>query len=393
MQKITENILWTGIKDWDLRHFHGQELSTQRGTTYNAYIILDKKNVLVDTVWPPHALPFMDEIRAFGVENIDAIIINHMEPDHGGTLGMIMDIKPDIPIYCTQKGKEIITSYFRKDWNFVTVKTGDTLDIGENTLTFVEMKMIHWPDSMMVYADKEKVLFSNDAFGQHYCTKSLFNDEVDNHELYQEAIKYYANILTPFASLIKSKVLEINKLGLDVKIIAPSHGVLWRENPFQIVEKYLEWSDSYQEDFVVVIYDTMYQSTKKMAEGIEKGLRGKGVLVKLYNAAVTDPSYLLTEIFKSKGMAVGSCTVNNGAMASIHTLVHEIRSHKFKDKPFLAFGSHGWSGEAARDIHEGLLAAKLSPVANPVTAKYNPGEDVLEACEKAGAMLADILKI
>ena len=393
MLKISENVYWDGIQDWDLKLFHGHELSTHRGSTYNSYVIKDEKTVLVDTVWFPHKETFMKRIEAdVGVDNIDMIIIQHNEPDHGGALEAIMEARPDLPIYCTEFGEKIIKAHFHKDWNFKTVKTGDTLDIGKNTLTFVEMRMIHWPDSMMTYLSHDKVLLSNDAFGQHYCAKSMFNDEVDSDELYQEAIKYYANILTPFSPIISKKIKEVVGLNLDIEVIAPSHGVIWRENPVQIIEAYAKWSGNYSEDYAIIVYDTMYEATRKMAEAIEAGLRSKGVKVKLYNSSVSDMSDLITEIFKAKAIAVGSCTVNNSALTSVVAITHEIQAHRMKGKPYLAFGSYGWSGEAPGHIDEILEKTKMIKVTEPLKAKYSPVEGELKDCFEAGVKLAKAIK-
>jgi len=394
MLKISENVYWDGIQDWDLKLFHGHELSTHRGSTYNSYVIKDEKTVLVDTVWFPHKKTFIDRLEAdVGINNIDLIIVNHNEPDHGGALDVLMEMRPDLPIYCTAFGEKIIKAHYHKDWNFITVKTGDTLDIGKNTLTFVEMRMIHWPDSMMTYLSHDKVLLSNDAFGQHYCARSMFNDEVETEELYQEAIKYYANILTPFSPMIAKKIDEVVALNLDIDMIAPSHGVIWRENPGQIIEKYAEWANNYKEDFTVIIYDTMYEATKKMAESIESGLRSKGIKVKLYNSSVSDMSDLLTEIFKANAVAVGSCTVNNNALTSIVAITHETMAHKMKGKPYVAFGSFGWSGEAPAHIDETLAKTKMIQACEPVKAKYTPTEEDLKACFDAGVKLAETIEL
>ncbi|MDX1359400.1 MAG: MBL fold metallo-hydrolase [Clostridia bacterium] len=392
MLKISEHVYWDGIQDWDLRLFHGHELSTHRGSTYNSYVIKDEKTVLVDTVWFPHKEKFIKRLdEEVGIGNIDMIIIQHNEQDHGGALEAIMEKRPEIPIYCTAFGEKIIKAHFHKDWNFINVKTGDTLDIGKNTLTFVEMRMIHWPDSMMTYLDSDKVLLSNDAFGQHYCAKSMFNDEVDADELYQEAIKYYANILTPFSPMIARKIDEVVKLNLDIEVIAPSHGVIWRENPLQIVEAYADWAGGYKEDFAVIIYDTMYEATLRMAESIEAGLRSKGVKVKLYNSSVSDMSDLLTEVFKASALAVGSCTVNNNPLTSVVAITHEILAHRMGGKPYVSFGSFGWSGEAPVQIDKTLAESKLVQAAEPIKARYRPTEDDLKSCYEAGVKLAEAI--
>lgn len=385
MVKITNKIDWVGIKDWDLRLFHGHELSTFKGSTYNSYVIRDEKTVLVDTVWLPHADEYMETLeREVGIDNIDYIIINHMEPDHGGTLGRIMEKRPNIPIYCSIKGEETIKAYFHKDWDFHPMKTGDTLNIGENTITFVEMRMLHWPDSMLLYLDKEKAVLSSDAFGQHLCTKSLFNDEVDECVLYQEAIKYYANILTPFSKLIKKKIVEIASLNLDIKVIAPGHGVIWRDNPMQIIEAYASWCDNYSEDFAVILFDSMYDSTKKIALALEEGMTAAGKKVKIFNTAITDLSDIITDLYKADTIMIGSSTVNNGVLASIELILHEIKGHKLESKDFLAFGSYGWSGESPKYIHQKLIDAKLNPLADPISIFYNPtNQDLLDIKELA----------
>lgn len=384
MQEIKKNIYWLGIKDWELREFHGHELSTHRGSTYNTYFIKDKKNVLIDTVWYPHKEQFEEilEKEVGGIDNIDMIVINHSEPDHAGCLGYIMAKKPDIPIYCTKYGADILKKHFHKDWNFNIVKTGDTVNIGEYDLVFVEMRMIHWPDSMMTYVKGANLVFSNDAFGQHYSAAGLFNDEVDTCELYQEAIKYYANILTPMSGLIKSKVEEVKALNLPIDIIAPSHGVLWRDNPVQIIDKYYEWSKEYHENSVVIIYDTMYDATKKLAEAIGEGLGKNNIKYKLFNSAVSDSSDLITEIFKAKGIIVGSCTVNNTVLSSIAAMLEEIKAHKYKGKIGAGFGSYGWSGESPKIITKALEDAGLKVVLEPIKVEYQPtDEDIQKAIE------------
>jgi flavorubredoxin len=389
MIEIKKNIYWTGIKDWELRHFHGHELSTHRGSTYNSYIIRDEKTILVDTVWDPYREQFAENLeKGVGIKNIDAIVINHNEPDHGGSLGYIMEMIPETPLYCTKNGAETIKAHFHKDWNFRVVKTGDTVRIGEYELVFVEMQMLHWPDSMLTYVKGANLIFSNDAFGQHYSPPSLFNDEVDTCELYQEAIKYYANILTPYSPLIKKKVEQIRSLNLPIDIIAPSHGVIWRENPLQIVDQYYEWSQDYNEGTVAIVYDTMYNSTKNMAEAIGKGLAGQGVKYKLFNSSVTDLGDLTTELFKAKGIIMGSCTVNNTVLHSIAALLDHIRGLRIKNKPAAAFGSHGWSGEGAKIISQKLGEAGLKVVSEPLQLKYRPDEQGLASCIEFGESFA-----
>lgn len=394
MIEIKKDIYWTGIKDWGLRHFHGHELSTHRGSTYNSYLIKDGKTVLVDTVWDPYKEEYVDALeKDVGLGNIDMIIINHVEPDHGGSLGYLMSKIPDVPIYCTKNGADIIKKHFHKDWKFNIVKTGDTIKTGKYELVFVEMQMIHWPDSMLTYVKGAELVLSNDAFGQHISPISLFNDEVDECELYQEAIKYYANILTPYSALIKKKVEQIKALNLDIDMIAPSHGAIWRSNPMQIVDSYYEWSQDYNEGYAVIVYDTMYDATRNMALSIADGLSRNGVQSKLFNAALTDQSDLITEIFKAKALIIGSCTVNNTVLRATAGLLDEVKGHKFKGKLAAGFGSYGWSGEAPKIISKALEEAGFKVTQGPILFKYRPTDEELQQCEAYGERLAKDIKV
>lgn len=393
MVEIKKDIYWLGLKDWELRKFHGHELSTHRGSSYNSYLIKDQKNVLVDTVWYPYKEQFEEILeKEIGLDNIDMIVVNHAEPDHAGSLGYIMSKIPDTPIYCTKNGADILRKHFHKDWNFKIVKTGDTVKTGKYELAFVEMQMIHWPDSMLTYVNGANTVLSNDAFGQHYSSPSLFNDEADNCELYQEAIKYYANILTPFSALIKKKIEEIKAMNLKIDMIAPSHGVIWRDNPMQIVDKYYEWSQSYNEGSVTVFYDTMYDATKKMAEAMGEGLLKNNIKFRIFNSAITDKSDLLTELFKSKGIIVGSCTVNNNVLSSVAAILEEVKGFKFKNKIAAGFGSYGWSGESPKIINQKLQDAGLKVVGEPIKVQYQPTEEDLNKCREFGEFFANQLR-
>ena len=239
--KIKNNVYWVGKTDWELKKFHGNEYSTHRGTTYNSYLIKEEKNALIDTVWKPFSKEFVKNLaKEIDLNKIDYVITNHAEIDHSGALPELMEKIPDKPIYCTANGVKSIKGHYHKDWNFQVVKTGDTLDLGNGKqLIFVEMRMLHWPDSMACYLTGDNILFSNDAFGQHYASEFMYNDLVDQNELFTECLKYYANILTPFSALVDKKIKEVLSLKIPIDIIATSHGVIWRDNPTQIVEKYL----------------------------------------------------------------------------------------------------------------------------------------------------------
>ncbi|HLS53870.1 MAG TPA: flavodoxin domain-containing protein, partial [Tissierellaceae bacterium] len=293
-------------------------------------------------------------------------------------------------IYCTANGAKILKAHFHEDWNFVEVKTGDTLNIGESTLTFIEARMLHWPDSMMTYMDSDAILFSNDAFGQHYASDQMYNDTVDQCELFQEAIKYYANILTPFSPLVTNKIKEILGFNLPLNMIATSHGIIWRDNPAQIVEKYLEWADNYQENQVTLVYDTMWNATRRMAEAIAEGIKSidNSITIKLYNAAKTDKNDIITELFKSKAFLFGSSTVNRGIMNATGGLLEMLRGIGFKNKKAAAFGSYGWSGESVKIIEEKLKDAKLEVIEGGPRALWNPDKESIEKCIEFGKEFA-----
>lgn len=393
--KIKDGITWVGKVDWELRSFHGEDLSTHRGTTYNSYLIRDDKVALIDTVWEPFAEEFVEKLKKeIDLNDIDYIIINHGEIDHSGALPVLMREIPDTPIYCTQNGIKSLKGHYHQDWNFVPVKTGDKLSLGKKELIFIEAPMLHWPDSMFNYLTGDNILFSNDAFGQHFASENMFNDLVDEAEVYQEAIKYYANILTPFSKLVAKKIEEVLSLGLPVDMICPSHGIIWRKDPLQIVKKYQEWAGDYQENQVTIIYDTMWNGTRRMAETIASGIKesNSDITVKLYNSARSDTNDIITEIFKSKAILMGSPTVNRVVLHSMAVILGVIRGLGFKKKKAAAFGTYGWSGESVKLITEELERAGFEIMDEGIRVMWNPGPDDKKVCVEFGRKIGDILK-
>jgi flavorubredoxin len=390
--QIKNNVSWIGKVDWELRKFHGNEYSTHRGSTYNSYLIKENKNVLIDTVWKPFAKEFVENLTTeIDPKKIDFIIANHAEIDHSGALPELMSIIPDTPIYCTENGVKSLTGHYHKNWNFHPVKTGDKLDVGNGKqLIFVEMKMLHWPDSMACYLTGDNILFSNDAFGQHYASEYLFNDLVDQDELFAECLKYYANILTPFSSLVKKKLEEVLALKLPIDIIATSHGVVWRTNPAQIVEKYLAWSADYQENQITILYDTMWNGTKVMAEKIAAGIKktNNTVNIKLFNVSKSDKNDIITEIFKSKIILVGSPTINKGISVATAGLLEEIEGMGFKNKKAAAFGCYGWGGGSVEKITKGLEKSGFTILNPGIKCLWNPDDESVEKCIAFGMEIA-----
>lgn len=391
-KRISDKISWVGKVDWELKKFHGDEYTTRKGSSYNSYLIRDEKNVLIDTSWLPYDKEFVKNLKEIiDLKEIDYIIANHGEVDHSGALTELMREIPNTPIYCTANGIKSIKGQYHEEWNFVPVKTGDTLNIGENTLTFIEAPMLHWPDTMFTYMDKEQVLFSNDGFGQHMASEHLYADEVEQTELYTEAIKYYANILAPFSMLVKKKICEILDMHLPISMICTSHGLIWRENPTQIIEKYLEWSDDYQENQITILYDTMWNDTRKMAEAIAEGIQNKDkqVTIKIMNTAKEDKTEVLTEVFKSKMILVGSPTVNNGYLYSVAGILEMMKGMKLKKKKAVAFGSYGWSGEAVKLITEELKKAGFEIVNDGLRCLWTPDEKERNNCVVFGEKLIE----
>jgi flavorubredoxin len=343
-------------------------------------------------VWSPFAEEFVENLaQEIDLDKIDYIVANHGEIDHSGALPALMKHIPDTPIYCTANAVKSLKGQFHQDWDFRVVKTGDTLDIGNGKeLVFVEMMMLHWPDSMATYLTQDNILFSNDAFGQHLATEKLYNDLVDQCDLDEEAIKYYANILTPFGPILKKKLDEVLSLNLEIDLIATSHGVIWRDNPLQIVEKYSQWANDYQENQITIIYDTMWNGTKMLAEKIAEGigLADQEVVVKVFNLSKSDENDVITEVFKSKTVMVGSPTISNSILHNVAGFVHLMKELKFKNKKAAAFGCYGWSGESVKVLNGLMEDAGFEVIDDGFKNHWNPDVDAQEAAIKFGEKIA-----
>jgi flavorubredoxin len=389
---IKSNVFWVGKVDWELETFHGEELTTHYGSTYNSYLLQEEKTVVIDTVWKPFASEFVNNLASeVNLKQIDYIVANHGEIDHSGALPELMRLIPDTPIYCTANAVKSLKGMYHEDWNFNVVKTGDKLDIGNGKqLVFVEMPMLHWPDSMASYLTGDNILFSNDAFGQHYATEMLYNDLVDQCDLFKEAMKYYANILTPFSAVLKRKLQEISSLGLPIDIIATSHGVIWRDNALQIVDKYALWADNYQENQITIVYDTMWNGTRTLAENIARGIQlaDPDVTVKVFNLPKSDQNDVITEVFKSKTVVVGSPTINNGILHTVAGFAHLMKEMKFKNKKAAAFGCYGWSGESVKILNELLQGAGFEVIDEGYRTLWNPDQDKQQEAVEFGKKVA-----
>jgi len=381
-KQVKGNVYWIGKMDWELETFHGADYTINHGSSQNAYLILEEKTILVDTVWKPHSTEFIENLeREIDLHTIDFIIANHGEIDHSGSLPALMAKIPNTPIYCTANAiKSLVGQYHHPEWNFHVVKTGDSVDIGNGKkLVFVEMRMLHWPDSMATYMTGDNILFSNDAFGQHYAVEELFNDKADSCLLWGEALKYYANILNPFSPLVKKKIEEIQSLSLPIEIIAPSHGSIWRDNPLQIVEKYYAWSQDYQEDQITIAYDTMWDSTMLLAHRIAAEITAVSpeTKVKIFNISKTNKNDIMTEVFRSKAIAVGSPTVGQNILSSVGGWLDFLKELKFKNKKAAVFGCYGWSGESTKVLRARLSEADFEVVEPEIRCNWVPNEEEL----------------
>jgi len=387
--KVLENVFWVGAVDWNVRNFHGFTYSTHRGTTYNAYLIVDDKTALIDSVYGPFASEMIERIKAVvDPSKIDYLVANHVETDHSGAISEILRLAPKTKLLGTARCKEGLQKHYFGDWDFQVVKTGDEVKLGKRTLRFIEAPMLHWPDSMFTYVEKDALLLPNDAFGQHLATSKRFDDEVDEKILMDEAAKYYANILWPFNQLILRKIDEIQKMGLKINMIAPSHGIVWRSNPGKIVEAYVRWSKGEAKGRILVVYDTMWNSTEKMAKAMIEGISSEGVETMLFRLPFSDRGDILKELLDAKGILIGSSTINNGVLPTVAPFLEELQGLRPKNKVAAAFGSYGWGGGAVKTIEEKLKNAGIEIVAPALTVKWVPDANEIQRCFEFGKEFA-----
>lgn len=389
---IKGNVYSVGKVDWELRKFHGNELSTHHGSTYNSYLIKEEKTILIDTVWEPFATEFLNELpKDVDIRKIDAIVVNHGEIDHSGAMIELMRMIPDVPIYCTPNGVKSLKGHFHKDWNFKPVRTGDKLDIGNGKhLMFIEAPMLHWPDTMFTYLSGDNILFSNDAFGQHLATDKVWADLVDPCVLHYEMMKYYANIIAPWGKSVDSKVKELKGLNLPIEMIMTSHGASWRKDIPKVIDTYAAWANEYKENRVTIVYDTIWGGTRIMAESIAKGIReaDKDVTIDVLNLSKSDKNDVATEIFRSKAILVGSPSHNKCLLTSVAGVLEELRGLAFKGKKAASFGCYGWSGEGQKRLNGILKDAGYELVDEGVTNLWEPDEAAVQRCIDYGKAFA-----
>ncbi|MFH1441480.1 MAG: flavodoxin domain-containing protein [Candidatus Omnitrophota bacterium] len=390
--EIKKDIYWVGSVDWDVRTFHGHTYSTKRGTTYNAYLILDEKVALVDTVYGPFSSELIEKIKEIiDPSKIDYIVVNHIETDHSGALPEIMKLCPKAKLFGTAKCKDGLYKHYHQNWDFQIVKTADKLSLGKRELTFIEAPMIHWPDSMFTYCPQEKLLLPNDAFGQHYATSERFDDETDTCALMDEAAKYYANILWPLSGVILKKIEEIKNLNIPIDMIAPSHGIIWRKDPSLIINAYLPWAKNEVKPKIVVVYETMWRSTEKMARKIVEGIIDSGIEVKLFDINQSGRTEIMKEMLDAEGFIVGSSTHDNDMLISIAAFMEFLKGLSPKNRIAAVFGSYGWAGGAIKNIEAEFNKTGIKVVIPSLGIQYVPDEAGLKQCFDFGRGFASKL--
>lgn len=394
--ELAEGVYWVGAVDWAVRDFHGYE--TSHGTTYNNYLILDDEPTLVDTVKYDFAEVSIQHIQnIIDPAKIRHVVINHIENDHATGIDKVMALCPDATIYITDKGLKGLSRFFDLSaWKVRVVKSGDTLNIGRRTLRFVETPMLHWPDSMMTWVESDRILFSQDAFGQHIASSARFDDEIvtcASMAMLDDAVTdYYANILMPFGNIIKSKIAEIVALGIDPAIIAPDHGIIWRSHPGRVIQSYLDMANGRADLRVAIIYDTMWHSTEEMARFIAQGIKDEGVDAAIIKLRATPMSAAITEFWKSRGCLIGSPTLNNIMFPSVAEFMTHVRGLRPKNRLVGAFGSYGWGGGAVKDAYEEFKRMRLEMHEPGLQILYKPSAEDEAACYEFGKAFAARVK-
>jgi flavorubredoxin len=381
--EITKGIYDVGVIDWNIRDFHGY--STYRGTSYNAFLIVDEKIALIDTVKKNYSDQLIDNIsKIIDPGKIDFVISNHTEMDHSGGLPRVMHrIGEDKPLYCSKMGAKNLARHFGQKWNYHALGTGDVLRLGNRTLTFLETRMVHWPDSMFTYLKEDKILFSSDGFGQHYAGHERFDDQIGD-DIMLHAKKYYANILLLYSPLILKLLDNVSQMGLEIDMICPDHGIVWRKNPGRIIDAYGKWARQEQEKKAVVVYDTMWHSTEAMADEIAAGIADKGVSVRPMHIRSSHRSEIMTEVLDAAAVVVGSPTLNNQLFPTVCDFLVYMKGLKPTNKIGAAFGSYGWSGEAVKLINQELEAMKFDVIDPGISIQYVPDKRALAACFELG---------
>ncbi len=388
--QVSTNVYWVGAIDWNIRDFHGY--STKRGTTYNAYLILGEKPTLIDTVKKEFYGEMMERIASvIDPKKIEIIISNHSELDHSGALPQVIAAVAPTEVYVSAMGQKDLTGHFHQDLKMKVVKTGDKIDVGGDTISFVEARMLHWPDSMFSYLEKENILFSNDVFGMHYATSKLFDDENDERIWLTEAEKYYANIVLPYSDIVLRFLDQVKKMGLSPKMIAPDHGFIWRKDPARIVDLYAKWAAQAPKNKAVIVYDTMWGSTEQMARQIADGLRAGGSEVRLISMHSNDRSKVALEILDASALLIGSPVLNSQIFPAMADVLCYLKGLRKKGLIGAAFGSYGWNGSPVDSLTKTLEEMGVAVVAPAIKSPFVPDENIKKSCFELGKLISQKL--
>ena len=388
--KVSTNVYWVGAIDWNIRDFHGY--STKRGTTYNAYLILGEKPTLIDTVKKEFYPEMMERISSvIDPKKIEIIISNHSELDHSGALPQTISAVEPQEVYVSAMGMKDLTGHFHQDLKLKVVKTGDKIDIGTDTISFVEARMLHWPDSMFSYLEKENILFSNDVFGMHYATSKLFDDENDERIWLTEAEKYYANIVLPYSDIVLRFLDQVKKMGLCPQMIAPDHGFIWRKDPAKIVNLYAKWATQAPKNKAVIIYDTMWGSTEQMARQIADGLREGGSEVRMISMHSNDRSKAALEILDASALIIGSPVLNSQIFPAMADVLCYLKGLRKKGLIGAAFGSYGWNGAPVESLTKMLEEMGVEVVAAAIKSPFVPDDNIKKSCFELGKQISQKL--
>ncbi|RLC96842.1 MAG: FprA family A-type flavoprotein [Chloroflexi bacterium] len=385
--RLAEGVYWVGAIDWNIRNFHGY--STRLGTTYNAYLVVDEKIALIDTVKAPFYSEMVSRVTELvPLQDIDYVVSNHVEMDHSGSLPMVMSEAKKAKLITLEKfGDSGLKKTFHTDWPLMPVKEGSEVELGKRRLRFIPTPMLHWPDSMCTYLVEDNILFSMDAFGQHMASSVRFDDEVGLDVVMPEAAKYYTNILMPFGDLILKAADKLSRL--DIGMIAPSHGVIWRSHHEAILQAYAAWGRGDSRNKALVVYDTMWGSTEKMALALAQGIANEGPEVRVYNLTRSDQSDIMKEVLDARAVLVGSPTLNNGLFPSVAAFLTYLKGLKPKGKLGAAFGSHGWAGGAVKLAQQELGQAGIEVMDSGLAFKFVPTEEELSQCIDFGRTIGN----
>jgi len=390
--ELVPNVYWVGAVDWTTRDFHGY--STERGTTYNAFLIVDDKVTLIDTVKKEHKQDLLHRIRnIIDPKKIDYLVVNHVEMDHSGSIADVIELIQPERVICSKMGQKALAQHFhRNDWPFHVVSPGEEICLGKKTLSFLETRMLHWPDSMFTYIKEDQILFSSDAFGQHLASSERFDDEVNQDVLMHETAKYYANILTLYSPLVQKVLAKVGEMNLPIKMIAPDHGITWRTNPGKVIDAYSRWCVHEGRGNALVIYDTMWHSTEMMAKAVADGLQDEGISVKLLDLRVNHRSDVMTDVLNASAIVLGCPTLNNGMLPRMAGFLMYMRGLRPTNKIGAAFGSYGWSGEAVKLMNQAMQEMKFTICHEGLRVQYVPEHSHLKDCIELGRTVGRSLR-